>query len=176
MDKDPVTLRTSVFYTPAIFRRVWPLTTECPSPRLEVSRNNLNCIRICDISVMFVVYFSTPTSSPLLQRRFVGRLASNELETTCEEAVVAWCKYCKAICLEKLSKPRKSSFMIAGVRAARDWKRVWISILQDICAGEDRTSWAGITSSITDTCMCVTINGVWIGEWIYWTLTNRNYN
>jgi hypothetical protein len=23
--------------------------------------------------------------------------------------------------------------------------------------------------------VCVTINGVWIGNWIYWTPTNRNY-
>jgi hypothetical protein len=24
--------------------------------------------------------------------------------------------------------------------------------------------------------MCVTVDGVWSGEWIYWPLTGRNYN
>jgi hypothetical protein len=36
--------------------------------------------------------------------------------------------------------------------------------------GEQRGSGVGIIM-----CMCVTIDGVWIFEWIYWPLTGRNY-
>jgi hypothetical protein len=49
------------------------------------------------------------------------------------------------------------------------------SILSQINPVNTTLSYLSKIHFIILTCMSVTIDGVWLGNWIYWTLTDCNY-
>jgi hypothetical protein len=62
-----------------------------------------------------------------------------------------------------LSKMRKTVYK---------YKFFWTSLHKELCSAQDQDIFVQ-KDTVT---RFVTVDGVWIGNWIYWTLENRNYN